>query len=431
MKKSNYNYVIPCTDGVIFFNGIKETFFLSSHDNKSTFEDIIDSPNSFIEKHKETIDNLISSGFIIEDNVDEFQLIKDKYHHLRKPGVFSLMILPTYQCNLRCWYCIQDHQNIKLSKEIIENIKKRIFYVCNDPSIKQINLSWFGGEPTLELKTLVEVTEFSFDICKKRNISFTCDITTNGTLVDTETVDKLRSIGVNSYQITIDGPKDYHNKIKMLKHVSAFDKALSIIDYIAQKNKCTLRLNYSNDNLLPSEIIQDLESRLSESSKPNIFFHLCNIWQENPDEINEEKAEELIKKAAEHNIKGGFGIPTLCYADNYHFECIMPDGHVGKCDNEPFEQMPGILSDSGTVDWNEQINLYSPSSLSDIDNDCLACQYYPFCWGPCPSSRAKTIRNIGKPNCKFPNKDSHFHRMVKKFVLESLVQNKCLDFKIF
>lgn len=431
MKKSNYNYIIPCTDGVIFFNGIKETFFLSTHDNITIFENIINNPNSFIGKRKSTLDNLKSSGFIIEDDVDEIQLIKKKYHLLRKPEVFSIMILPTYQCNLRCWYCIQDHKNIKLTKDIINQIKKRIANVCTLSTIRHFNLSWFGGEPTLEFNTLVEITQFAYNYAKSQKITFSCDITTNGTLLDNNKVDLLRSIGVTSYQITIDGPKDYHNNIKVLKNESAFDKVMAIVDYISLKDRCTLRLNYSNDNLFSTEIIRDIDSRLSQSSRKNILLHLCNIWQENPDEIDESKAEELLKLAAESNIKGGFGIPSLCYADNYYFECIMPDGHVGKCDNESFDQMPGILTESGDIEWAKQLKEYLPDSLTKTDNDCTSCKYYPFCWGPCPSNRAKAIRDNGNPVCKFENKDKHFNNMVKKFVLESLVQDGYLDFHIF
>ena len=55
---------------------------------------------------------------------------EEKYKEQTNSEVYNLMILPTYACNVSCWYCTQRHRNIHLNEEDVLRIKKHIqFYL--------------------------------------------------------------------------------------------------------------------------------------------------------------------------------------------------------------------------------------------------------------------------------------------------------------
>ena len=85
----------------------------------------------------------------MEDDVQEMDIIREEFDRKRNSGQYTLMVLPTYDCNLRCWYCIQEHQNMTLSDETVARIKKHIEKYLLENEIKEFRLSWFGGEPLL------------------------------------------------------------------------------------------------------------------------------------------------------------------------------------------------------------------------------------------------------------------------------------------
>lgn len=55
-----------------------------------------------------------------------------------------LVILPTEQCNFRCFYCYEDYQNGKMSLETINGLKKFLENRAQDLDL--LILEWFGGE---------------------------------------------------------------------------------------------------------------------------------------------------------------------------------------------------------------------------------------------------------------------------------------------
>lgn len=195
MIPSDFNYKIIDRDKVIFFNGIKETYFVSSLQNSEYFDDVINHPDDYVEVNRAFVESLFAKGFIKNEDEDEDQYVAKKIQESRQPGVYSLMILPTYQCNLRCWYCIQNHQTVHISEDTIERIKKRIVKKCHNPDIRHIRLSWFGGEPLLEFETVRSLTEFARIQAAASGKTFICDITTNATLLNPERIDQLHEAG--------------------------------------------------------------------------------------------------------------------------------------------------------------------------------------------------------------------------------------------
>lgn len=97
-------------------------------------------------------------GFVVNDNVDENDNLEHKFKQSIEEDLYHIMILPTYQCNLRCWYCTQKHENMWMTEETVQKIQKLLLQRIKENSIKRIRLSWFGGEPLLGFKQVLDLT---------------------------------------------------------------------------------------------------------------------------------------------------------------------------------------------------------------------------------------------------------------------------------
>ena len=236
--------------------------------------DIISRPDDYREKYAPFLERMSAQGFVVEDDVQEMDIIREEFDRKRNSGQYTLMVLPTYDCNLRCWYCIQEHQNMTLSDETVARIKKHIEKYLLENEIKEFRLSWFGGEPLLAYRKLIEITRFSKDFCECHHTGFFSDMTTNSLLLTSERIKELGGLGVRSFQITIDGCREKHNQVKRDKDNAAFDKAVNNVLEIVRTIPdayCILRINYSDQTLEPGKIMHDVNLMIPHEYRKQIF----------------------------------------------------------------------------------------------------------------------------------------------------------------
>jgi uncharacterized protein len=124
-------------------------------------------------------------------------------------------IYPTRACNLNCTYCYQPDKKVTGSAESLmnsglfmddETVEKTVeFIISDDPQCRK-NVQFFGGEPLLAWKTIQFFVEKL-----KNNARFS--VTTNGTLLDVEKLDFLKS---NSFALalSLDGPPGVTRKTR-------------------------------------------------------------------------------------------------------------------------------------------------------------------------------------------------------------------------
>lgn len=412
MKSSLYNYYVNDKDNVIIFNGLTEASFRIGERNADVFKAIIESPDKFVEDFKPFIDKMKGDGFIIEDDFNEEEVVRNKYDYIRHGEEYMAMILSTYQCNLRCWYCTQDHADSWMSDETVRRIKKRIEKELRKDAIKHLSISWFGGEPLLAYDRVVEISRWAKNLAEELGKGFGAVITTNGTLLNCKRVEELRESGINYYQITIDGNRETHNNVKILGKDSAYDRTIENIGYIIEHTHCTLRFNYTKENLKPESLIKDLDEALSKENREKISFLIYKVWQEKAAEISQEEIDKLMELAFNIGITPKLAEGGMCYVDKKNFDCIFANGNVGKCDNESPETRNGVLTDNGDVEWVSDISAHK--SILEYENcECKDCRFLPLCWGPCTAKRETMLKENGKIVCQFDNKDFQMSRMIR------------------
>lgn len=410
MKTSQYNYIIENGEVTVFLNGISEKFFEIPSGNVEVYTEIIQHPNEYSHSFAPFIQKMIDAGFILPDEVDEEIVLERKSNDILSEELFHLMILPTYQCNLRCWYCVQDHQDLWMSEETIYLIKKLLRKKISDSAIKIVKLSWFGGEPLMGYDKIIDISSFAKRECTDAGKQFICEITTNGTLLTKNRIEELRNVGISSYQITIDGDKDTHDSVKVLSNGSAFDKTLEMINIIAESTMCVLRFNYTHESLNPESIIECIKKRIAPQNRSNVSLLLYKVWQEPQELIDDGEVEKMARLSESIGIKARLPICNLCYADGINFNCIFPNGKVEKCDNESPIAAKGKIVD-GDIIWTGDITPHT-TAFKNPAFPCRKCRYVPICWGPCVSKRTEMLKKYGTGKCQYDDKETEMRRYI-------------------
>lgn len=165
----------------------------------------------------------------IEFNREEqhFYLKGDKIVVSRYPLTITLQI--TRKCNLNCVYCSEvgfiSDPSLEETNRMLENLQ----------GVKRIIIS--GGEPTLrgDLFSILELCKKNFDVVA---------MASNATNIDREMTKELSKY-VDYIDVTIDGPRAIHNKIRGsydkiiqgLWNLKQADVELSIVMVLLEENK--------------------------------------------------------------------------------------------------------------------------------------------------------------------------------------------------
>jgi len=216
-------------------------------------------------------------------------------------------------------------------------------------------------------------------------------------------VDKFNEIGVGSFQITLDGEKGIHDKVRNKRGKGSYDTIMNNILSICKKMEdpqILLRINYTNKSLQTVDrIFDDIPRKFR--SKINISFQ--RVWQtvQKYEETDYEIRNLLSTKMRLANqmgynvsytdsISSGF---NRCYADRWWHTEINYDGSVYKCTTDYENGDPqGYLESDGTIKWDESIisKLFSEPTFNN--KMCRNCKYLPACLGPC-SKKMLEVKN--------------------------------------
>lgn len=251
----------------------------------------------------------------------------------------ELVILPTEQCNFRCIYCYEDFVIGKMSTETVSKIK--YFLVRESSRLKSLSISWFGGEPLLAKSLILEISDFAQSLCLEKNIKFTGGMTTNGFLLTKSTLENLVSLNQDYFQISIDGPAEFHDTTRLLKNGSGtFDRIWKNLLTARQsdlKFRIHLRIHVTADNYQAlDKFVDTLYSNFGEDSRFKIFFHEINDLGSNKSKFRHLISNKVLEFTRKYN-KNYRDEETfspegyICSAAKPNQLMIRANGRVGKC----------------------------------------------------------------------------------------------------
>ncbi len=406
MKVSRYTYCLVLgKEEFVLFNtltdaliGLEKEEFLYIKDCQKLSKDVAAGSVG-----KELYDLLEDKRLITDNEADDSLLFRSLIQDIRSNRTsMHLTIAPTMDCIFRCHYCFeQDKNRSYMTSETIDAIVR---YVTQCTELNRIHLTWFGGEPLMATHQMQELygklkAAFPHEIVS--------NIITTGFHLSKETINVLKTIDIRSVQITLDGHKASHNRIKFTTECDdVFSRTLANVDELtelAPEINVVFRVNLTKmnkDEYVPLYCYLTDRYKGKKVAIAPAFVMNRHIGKSNTDGdlyFNRKDASlfvlNLFRKNKIHS-------PWLRYPQMTCNECAIrninalsfdADGYAYKCweiiGNKKYAIGKISLAEGLTTINHRMLNrqLYGADPLND--KKCLKCNLLPICYGGCPIQR--------------------------------------------
>ena len=162
------------------------------------------------------IRELIASGQLFTEDV--FESYIDKFTEIKKEqGIIKALCLHiAHDCNLRCAYCFAGDGEYHGKKALMsfEVGKKALdLLIANSGNRVNLEVDFFGGEPTLNFDVVKQLVEYGRSREKETNKKFRFTLTTNGLLLNDEILD-FANKEMGNLVLSIDGRKEVNDRMR-------------------------------------------------------------------------------------------------------------------------------------------------------------------------------------------------------------------------
>lgn len=250
IHRSKYTACVPYKDTGLYlvYSFLTKKFALLTEKQK----EILDQPAAHLSSG--AVPALLQLGFL--SGKDEYAVLLEKLRK-RNPPVpqntgLALEICPTMHCNFDCRYCYEAGRRHTGSMDdetleaVAEFTRKRIL----ETRATRLSVKWFGGEPTLAFGQVQKLSDRLIAIAKTCGIPYWATIQTNGYLLTQEMVDSFREKQISSMEITIDGNKLSHDRLRVLHDGSgSYDRIMENLSRLRTDIPIRIRCNLHKDNI--------------------------------------------------------------------------------------------------------------------------------------------------------------------------------------
>jgi uncharacterized protein len=377
--------------------------YIEFEDSKHPFLNIIsNNTNNFKKfKYKNSYDDfswLLDNKFIVESQTEIHDIVKKKTKENNSDKHLQLTLLPAeMSCNFACTYCYED----RTQKSKMGNKHKEILlqYIQNHKQLESLHIAWFGGEPLLNTTFILEFSKEIFKWKKLNNLDYQASITTNAYYLTKDTFLELVKYDVKSYQITLDGLEDDHNKLRPL--ANGMPTFQTIINNLIEISKIqdihfniVIRVNF-NENSNIDNFLDYIETiNFSKDKRFSFVFRAIQTnWNNSQNEVfckskTENLEFEYAKKAMQRGLqKGDYMLfkdigSTSCYASRENSLIVYPDLTIRKCSVALDEKinMVGYINNDAKLIKNKNWDLWTLNKFS-IHNkeECKTCSFNAQC----------------------------------------------------
>ena len=322
------------------------------------------------------------------------------------PSELTLVLAPTYACNLRCPYCYElGHNQIKgkMNAGVIGAICSFVQARHGERGFRKLSVQWYGGDPSLALDVVEDLSSRLIAWCDEHAIEYGASMLTNCNLIDEDAVRMLVRARVESVFITIDGFEDTHNARRVSAvGLNSYEKTVEAARLFA-KHGIEVRANMNVDrvnwpefhplrDMLRNEVGVDLScGRLCDYGH---FFGTRDFKKPQFDLFDH---DEFSRMQHEEFAQGGYDAerfrgmlsasPRFCKGQKNDYYVIDTLGDVYLCDGYIGEQDHVVfnVADEPTA---EQLRMVSHDPHES--EQCRACHLLPLCQGNCDWERRAT-----------------------------------------
>lgn len=327
----------------------------------------------------------------------------------------------THRCNLRCGHCYQNEYASEMNAgDIDETLEKYMRYLDVNGYCGHIYLT--GGEPL--------VHPYFFGIAEKiKENGLPLTVMTNGTLIGRDTANRMKWIGIDVVQVSLDGTKEIHDSVR---GDGAFDKALNGIDRLTEQDiPVIVSFTAQRSNI---KSFRELAKICEKHSVRKLWWDRVVIdASEDKDKLSLSSSD--LKKMSglagklrdEYKRPDGSSLVSCeralqflgCSGDCPVYRChagkdmiiITADGSVMPCRRLPF--VTGNIKDGEIGDILSSSDMIKQLNGSDVPEECAGCVYADRCGG---GAKCVTYAQTGKlfardVNCFIKPKNGFFDRL--------------------
>src|SRR5215468_9545004 len=257
MQPSIFNIRVPLRDrdDVFLLNTLTDAQLIVSSD----VADLLDRPSfdSLTESERDAVDVLKENGFFVSDYAGDRRALEDYFHTVKhSTEELHVTVLTTLQCNFACGYCYQgDREDFnqfteKMTLDTSASVAAWIERELDRLRPGTFVMTFFGGEPLLNLPVVYDLAERTWTATRARGIRQSLSLITNGLLLTEDVVDRLEPLGLRGIKITLDGDRDTHNRMRPLRGgQGTFDRIVENIRRVAGRVSVAIGGNFDESSV--------------------------------------------------------------------------------------------------------------------------------------------------------------------------------------
>ena len=453
MRFSRYNILSrQLSNGeYVLLNGMAGTLDLIDEEaydliKSHSDEEVLSKP--VMDQMAEVREHFIERGYLTELSTDgelskaealAYDLIKKKEN-----AKWIVVLLPSLGCNYRCTYCFEQntgYPSITMGKKQVD----AIFDIIKDKIESGSQLTLYGGEPLA--KENREIIEYI--IKKGKDIGSHFFTVTNGHDLD-HYIDLIGKSSLSSFQITMDGPRDIHNRRRIsLDKVSSYDKILSNIEKILRDTEAVVNLRINLDKRNAPHVmdfLEDLEMRgiLNNPAFDVVANQVVGVGvltlMHDDVRILEKAVEDKYPRFKDmfmgRTISSNdsiipallFGEPVarktaVCGASSI-MKLFCPDGKIYSCWSGlgRSDQVIGTFDEEGSIAWNSDVLEAWKQTMLPYNRECLGCRYAFLCAGGCHRPSLPNETSASSYECNYYKNafEAYLARVADEYLTEGI-----------
>lgn len=335
--------------------------------------------------------------------------------------VKALCLHIAHACNLSCRYCFAGEGEYRGDRSLmsLEVGKKALdFLVENSGNRRNLEVDFFGGEPLMNFEVVKQLVAYGRSLEKKHDKHFRFTLTTNGVLLDEETI-QFANKEMDNIVLSIDGRKEVHDHMRPRKDGSgSYDLIIDKFKRVAEsrnQQKYYVRGTFTHYNLdFATDVLH-----LADEGFEQISVEPVVAGPEEPYAIREEDIPEICEG---YNRLAKEMIKREKEGKGFHFFHYMIDLTGGPC---VYKRLSGCGSGTeylAVTPWgdlypchqfvgNEEFllgNVDEGIVRTDIQDKFKLCNVYAkeecrncfakfYCSGGCAANAYNMHRDINKP----------------------------------
>jgi uncharacterized protein len=434
---------LPEHDEVFMMNTLTDAQLVVSADVAALLDSVgVDDLTGCDAAERDALALLHENGFIVEDREADRRALAQYLGEVKSDtSELNVTVLTTLQCNFACSYCYQgDHgdYNERAERMSMETARQTVSWMTRQLDRvrpEKFILTFFGGEPLLNMPVMYELAERMWDATAERSVPMFVNIITNGLLLTPAVVDRMLPYGLNGIKITLDGDRDAHNRMRPLRGgQGTFDRIIENIRQVAGRCRIAIGGNFDESTvdtypaLLDFLKEQEFADKLvkvnfkpivrAEPVKPKGIIPLTPVGAKESlkgtcmtsvgsgagarcDSCNvlDDKMSFLREETKRHGFPTHDGVHNgPCHVHRQHAHTIGPDGSLYACPGFTGQLAMSVGHiDGRSESWRESA-LERFLRLSPW-KECGDCAFIPVCAGGCVAASYSQLGDMNAPTC--------------------------------